>query len=610
MLHGSVVHDLLRLSGGISVQVIAGDEAAEPIPKKTVRTRAASRRLDWIPYAVALLAVLAALAIAKLIEPLVGVESLDLAFLTAVVAIAVRFGLWPSLFAVVAGSLCYNFFFLPPTHTLTIASPTNLAAFLFFTVVAVLVSNLAAQVRLQAVTAQRRARTTEELYAFSRKLAGATELDDVLWATAYQMASQLGVQVVLLLPDADGAISVRAGYPPEDTLEPADIAAARWTYENNRPAGRGADTLPGARRLFMPLRTAGGAIGVVGLDTERPGPLLTPEQRRLFDALSDQAAVAIERVNLVADVETALRAAEADRLRQALLTSISHDLRTPLAAIVGSAGTLRDFAADLTEASRAELAGTILDESERLNRFIANLLDMTRLESGAIAPNHAPHDLGEIVGSALQRAGPVLAGHRTEVDLAPDLPMVEVDPVLMEQVLFNLLDNAAKYAPEGTAIRIRGTHGAERRGAGDRGRGRGHSARPDRAHLRQVPPGAEGRPGARRHRPRPRDLPRLRRGHGRHDRRRATGPTGPAPSSPSRCRPPPRSPRVTPHDRRPDPHPRRRRRAADPPAAAHRPRLAGLRGRRGGRRPRRRSRHRPQPRPRPARPRPAGRLRP
>lgn len=139
------------------------------------------------------------------------------------------------------------------------------------------------------------------------------------------------------------------------------------------------DTLPGARRLFMPLRTAGGILGVVGLDAERPGPLLTPEQRRLFDALSDQAAVAIERVNLVADVETALRAAEADRLRQALLTSISHDLRTPLAAIVGSAGTLRDFAADLTEASRAELAGTILDEGERLNRFIANLLDMTKL---------------------------------------------------------------------------------------------------------------------------------------------------------------------------------------------------------------------------------------
>jgi two-component system sensor histidine kinase KdpD len=460
ILHGSVVHDLLRQSGGISVHVVAGDEVAEPIPKKTVRTRAGGTRFDAVPYAVALLAVLAALAAVKVIEPLVGVESLDLVFLTAVVGIAVRYGLWPSLFTVAAGSLCYNFFFLPPTYTLTIADPTNVAALLFFTVVAVLVSNLGAQVRLQAVTAQNRARTTEALYGFSRKLAGVSTLDDVLWATAYQLASQLDVQVVLLLPDSEGTVSVCAGYPPEDTLEPADIAAAKWSYETNRPAGRGADTLPGARRLFMPLRTGRGAVGVVGLDAERPGPLLTPEQRRLFDALADQAAVAIERVNLVADVESAMRAAESDRLRQALLTSISHDLRTPLAAIMGSAGTLRDFAGDLSETARAELLGTILAESERLNRFIANLLDMIRLESGALAPNRAAHDLGEIVGSALQRAGRVLARHHVEVDLADDLPLVEIDPVLFEQALFNLLDNAARYAPEGTTVRIEARPGA------------------------------------------------------------------------------------------------------------------------------------------------------
>ena len=407
-----------------------------------------------MPYAVALLAVVAAFAVVKLIEPLVGIESLDLVFLTAIVGVAVRFGLWPSLFAVAAGSLIYNFFFLPPTYTFTIANPTNVAALVLFTVVAVLVSNLAAQVRLQAVTAKTRARITEELYAFSRKLAGVSTLDEVLWATAYQLASQLDMQVVLLLPDPDGTIAVRAGYPPEDTLEPADIAAAKWSFETNRPAGRGADNLPGARRLFMPLRTGRGAVGVVGLDTERPGPLLTPEQRRLFDALSDQAAVAIERVNLVEDVESAMRAAEADRLRQALLTSISHDLRTPLAAIIGSAGTLRDFPDDLNEEARADLLATILAESERLNRFIANLLDMTRLESGAITPNRAAHDLGEIVGSALQRAGRVLAGHHVTVDLADDLPMVDIDPVLFEQVLFNLLDNAAKYAPEGTTVGI------------------------------------------------------------------------------------------------------------------------------------------------------------
>jgi two-component system sensor histidine kinase KdpD len=357
---------------------------------------------------------------------------------------------------VAGASLAYNFFFLPPLHTFTIADPTNVASFLLFTIVAVLVSNLAARVRLQAVTAQGRARTTEALYAFSRKLASVATLDDALWVTAYQMASMLQLRVVLLLPDHNGSIEVRAGYPPEDMLDAADLAAAKWTFEHDHPAGRGADTLPGAKRLFVPMRTGRGAIGVVGLDGDRQGPLLTPEQRRLLDALADQAALAIERVNLVEDVESAKRAAETDRLRQALLTSISHDLKTPLAAILGAAGTLRDFPAFLDDETRAELVGTIQDESERLNRFIANLLDMTRLESGALAPKRAPHDLGEIVGTALQRAGKVLSGHRIEVDLSADLPMVEVDPVLFEQALFNLLDNAAKYAPAGTTVRIDG----------------------------------------------------------------------------------------------------------------------------------------------------------
>ncbi|HET9069244.1 MAG TPA: sensor histidine kinase KdpD, partial [Amaricoccus sp.] len=457
ILHGSVVHDLVRRSGGIGVHVIAGEEvAAGPVPPKSVRTRPETRRLDPLPYAVALLAVAAASALVKLIQPLVGIESLDLVFLTAVVAVAVRFGLWPSLFAVAAGSLAYNFFFLPPLYTLTIASPTNVAALLLFALVAVLVSNLAAQVRGQAMTAQARARTTESLYAFSRKLAGVSTLDDLLWATAYQIASELDVQVVLLLPDPHDGIAVRAGYPPEDVLEPADLAAAKWTFESGRPAGRGADNLPGARRLFMPLRTGRGLVGVVGLDSARSGPILTPEQRRLYDALADQAAVAVERVTLVEAVETAARAAEADHLRQALLTSISHDLRTPLAAILGAAGTLRDFDRDLDAAGRTDLLGTIHAEAERLNRFIANLLDMTRLEAGAVAPKRTPHDLADVVGSALDRAAPVLAGHRVEVALARDLPMVEIDPVLFEQALFNLLDNAAKYAPADTSVRIEG----------------------------------------------------------------------------------------------------------------------------------------------------------
>ena len=461
ILHGSVVHDLVRRSGNISVNVIAGDElTGEPIPKKTVKAAPPAKGFDPLPYGFALLAVAAALGIGLLIQPRLGIENVDLVFLTAVVGVAVRFGLLPSLFASVAASLCYNFFFLPPIYTFTIADPTNVAAFLFFIVVALLVSHVAARGRTEAVIAHGRVRTVESLYAFSRKLAGVGTLDDVLWATAYQAALMLKVRVVLLLPEA-GSIAVKAGYPPEDTLDEADLAAAKWAWDSNRAAGRGSDTLPGAKRLFLPMRTGRGAIGVVGIDSDKPGPLLTPDQRRLLDALIDQSALAIERVSLVEDLERAKRTAETDRLRSALLTSISHDLKTPLAAILGTAGTLRNLSAQLTEAQKADLLATIIDESERLNRFIANLLDMTRLESGAVAPNTALHDPGEIVGTALHRASKILARHRVEVDLAAGLPMLELDAVLFEQVLFNVLDNAAKYAPPETPIRIRGWQDGE-----------------------------------------------------------------------------------------------------------------------------------------------------
>ena len=454
ILHGSVVHELVRRSGNISVNVIAGDELArDPIPKKTVRAAEGAASLDLRPYAVALTAVAAALGVGELIQPLLGIENVDLVFLTAVVGVAVRYGLWPSLLATVASSLCYNFFFLPPIYTFTITDPTNLAAFVFFTIVAVVVSHFAARGRTQTVAAHDRVRTVELLYAFSRKLAGVGTLDDVLWATAYQAALMLKVRVVLLLPE-DGFIVVKAGYPPEDILDDADVAAAKWAWQNNRAAGRGSDTLPGAKRLFLPMRTGRGVIGVMGIDSDKPGPLLTPDQRRLLDALIDQSALAIERVHLVEDVDRAKRTIETDRLRSALLTSISHDLKTPLAAVLGAAGTLRDLSGALTDAERADLLATIIDELERLNRFIVNLLDMTKLESGAVVPNTALHDLGEIVGSALRRASKILAGHHVELELAAGLPMLELDAVLFEQVLFNLLDNAAKYSPDGTTIRI------------------------------------------------------------------------------------------------------------------------------------------------------------
>jgi two-component system sensor histidine kinase KdpD len=457
IVRGSVVHDLVRRAGNIGVHVIPGDELpAGATAKPAMQTAARPEQpFDPRPYLMALLLVTIGLAVAELIKPWFGIENVDLVFLTAVVTVAVRYGLWPSLLASVTASLCYNFFFLPPVYTFTITDPTNVIAFFFFMLVAVLVSNVAARVRTQAVTAIGRVRTTESLYAFSRKLAGTATLDDVLWAAAYQTALMLKVRVVLLLAE-DGVLTVKAGYPPEDRLDKADLAAANWAWSNDRPAGRGSDTLPGAKRLFLPMRTGRGLIGVIGIDDDRTGPLLTPDQRRLLDALVDQGALAIERVLLVEDMDRVKRTVESERLRAALLTSISHDLKTPLASVLGAASMMRDLGAGLSDSQKGDLLATVIDESERLNRFIANLLDMTKLESGAVVPNSARHDIGEIVGSALRRAGKILVHHKVSLELAADLPMLELDAVLFEQVLFNLLDNAAKYAPVGTSIMIRG----------------------------------------------------------------------------------------------------------------------------------------------------------
>jgi two-component system, OmpR family, sensor histidine kinase KdpD len=371
--------------------------------------------------------------------------------------------------------LAYNFFFLPPLYTFTIADPENVVALFFFAIVAVIASNLAARVRGQALSARLRARQTDDLYQFSRKLAVAVTLDDLLWATAHQIALMLKVRVVLLLPpppredgredgrdDSHATIAVRAGFPPEDMLDEADLAAAKWSWEKNHIAGRGSDTLPGGKWLFQPLRTGRGPLGVVGIIRDEPGPLLAPDQQRLLDALADQAALAIERVNLARDLHLARLQVETDRLRSALLTSISHDLRTPLASILGSATSLRSQDAILDAPTKAALLGTIIEESDRLNRFIGNLLDMTRLESGALKPRTGLNELSDVIGSTLRRAAKILADRRIDVRLPANLPMLALDMVLFEQVLFNLLDNAAKHAPPGSLITIEASHDADR----------------------------------------------------------------------------------------------------------------------------------------------------
>ena len=451
LLRGSVINDLIRKAKNIGVQVVTSE--GEPIPPKNVETLAESEPASPLPYAVTVAMVAAATLIALAIDFFVKLPNISLVYLAAILFTAVAYGLWPSLFAALLSVLAYNFFFLPPLYSFTIADPANFVALLFFGIVAVLTSNLTARTREQVFAAQRRARDATELYTFSRKLAATGTLDDLLWAFCYQVAALLKVRIVVLLAEKD-QIAVRAGYPPEDELDESDLAAAKWTWAHNQAAGRASDTLPGAKRLFLPMRTGRGVVGVIGLDRDHPGPILTPDERRMLDALSDLIAVAIERVRLAQDVDEARIVAVADRLRSTLLTSISHDLRTPLASIIGSITTLKTLKEPLDPSVKAELIATIQDEAERLNRFVGNLLDMSRLESGALPIRRQILDLGELLETALRRAQRLVSHHRVEVDVEADLPMVSGDALLLEQALFNLIDNAAKYAPADSLIRV------------------------------------------------------------------------------------------------------------------------------------------------------------
>jgi two-component system, OmpR family, sensor histidine kinase KdpD len=445
---------LINNVGEASVHVVAPPKDLSTHHQETGKDNTPiPRRIEIRGYIASFAYVTVAIAIATLLRHVFAVNTAAQCLLIAILVTAANHGLWASLFASLLSVLSYNFFFLQPLYSFDLASPENVFALFFFAVVAVVASNLAARIRAQAIAARERTKITEELYLFSRKLAGTATIDDLLWATAHQIALMLKVHVVLLLPEKEG-LSVKAGFPPEDLLDEADLAAARWCFEKQQSTGRGADTLPGAKRRFTPLRTGRGVVGVVGIDNDEPGLLLTPAESRLLDALVDQAALAIDRVNLASEADRARLAAETDRLRSALLTSISHDLRTPLASILGSATSLIANWRDFGEAALVGLLQTIQEEAERLNRFIGNLLDMTRLESGALAPQTGPVDISEIIGATVQRASGILKNHNVEIGLEPNLPMMKADMVLTEQVLFNLLDNAAKYAPQGSRIEI------------------------------------------------------------------------------------------------------------------------------------------------------------
>jgi two-component system, OmpR family, sensor histidine kinase KdpD len=454
--HGSVVRDLVSRTGNIGVHVIAGDAVSEEaIPRKTIKTARPSS-FSVLGYLAALATTALGVAAAILARPEFGGETVPLIFLMGVLGVAYQFGLGPSLFAAFLSMACYNFFFLPPLYTFTIADPANIAALFFFLFTALIVSNLTARVRRQADLARNRAAIASALYAFSRKLAENASLDDLLWASVSQIAASLKASAAILLPDAAGQLAVAASFPPGDMVDDADIGAARWSFDKGRGAGRGSDTLPGAKRLFLPLRTGRGVIGVVGLGPGyRIDIILTPDERRLLDALMDQAAVAIERVRLAREMDDARVAAEAEKLRGALLTSLSHDLRTPLASILGAANSLREYGELFDSNARGDLIETIEEEAQRMSRFVANLLDMTRLEAQAIELKREPVDISEVIGAAVRRTAALLKGFKIVFNIEPNLPLLNLDEVLMEQALVNLLDNAAKYASPPSTVTIR-----------------------------------------------------------------------------------------------------------------------------------------------------------
>jgi two-component system sensor histidine kinase KdpD len=299
---------------------------------------------------------------------------------------------------------------------------------------------------------QRNAERTQALYDFNKAVAAVANLDDILQTVVRHMASSLKARVVLLLPQGE-RLAVGAASPPDTHLDTASNAAMDWAWRHGRPAGFGSDTLPGAPYYGLPLRSGNETVGVLAVHPNE-GSGLTPDQQHFLTSMSSQSAIAIERTKLVADIAHARLQTETERLRASLLSSISHDLRTPLVAILGATTSLRDYWDKFDDKSRRDLFATIEDESDRLNRFVQNLLDMTQLVSGGLAPKRQPTDVQDLIGSALTKLRKQLGDRPLRLSIPDDLPHVDGDMSILERVMVNVIDNACKYAPADQPISI------------------------------------------------------------------------------------------------------------------------------------------------------------
>ncbi len=446
MRHGSVVDRLVRVIGDVAVHVLPSGEA---VSTATTRPRQ-SRRSLWgrpVDYLWSLGAVGLMTGLSLMLSQAITLGNIALLYLVPVMFAAATFGLRAGLFAGFMSSLAYNFFFLPPTGTLTVSNPENVVSIFVLLGVAIVTSQFAARVRVQADLAASSARQNAALASFSRQLTASATKEELMQAICADIARLLEVRTALLLPGASGP-DLRAAFPPEDRLGQIELAAAQWAVDNDQPAGRGSSTLTASDWLFHPLRTSRGVLGVLGLAREDAGEPVRSDQLPLLMSLLDQAAIAFDRMTLEEENMKAQAVGERDRLRSALLSSVSHDLRTPLTTIVTAAQEMKHH-------PRPDLAETIETEAQRLNRFVANLLDMARVEAGALPLKMEATDLFDAVASAVHDTRTSLQGHAVEVDIVPDIPLVRLDPVLLHHCLINLLDNAGRYADPGTPIIIR-----------------------------------------------------------------------------------------------------------------------------------------------------------
>jgi two-component system sensor histidine kinase KdpD len=319
---------------------------------------------------------------------------------------------------------------------------------------ALVMSTMAARMREQTIAARAREESTAALYKLGRELAGLRSVEDILRASVQTVGDLFSSRVVLLLPDAAGRVAARGGDSSLLGTGGHDHAVAQWVFDRGEPAGLGTQTLSAAQALYLPLQGSRGATGVIGLRPANVRDLLRPDQFRLLETCANQMALALERAELALEAERARVRAEAERLRSTLLSSVSHDLRTPLAAITGAASSLLEEGERLSSGTRRELVESVAEEAGRLNRLVGNLLDMTRLESGALQVRKDWHSLEEIIGAALERLGSRLEGRPVQVTIPDRIGLVPLDDVLIEQVLFNLVENAVKYTPPGTPIEI------------------------------------------------------------------------------------------------------------------------------------------------------------